>query len=68
MTANNTRIADLLAELPEADRAKATKHLARLELALERQRLLGILGPYIRQWIKEEVGLLANQTHGNING
>jgi hypothetical protein len=62
---NSRRIDAILAELPEADRAKAVKHLANLELALERQRLLGILGPYIRQWIKDEVGLL--QTHGNTN-
>jgi hypothetical protein len=31
---NNTRIADILAELPEADRAAAAKHMAKIELAL----------------------------------
>jgi hypothetical protein len=70
MTANkpSRTCEDILAELPEADRAKAVEHIARAELALERDRLIGLLGPQIRQWIKEEVGLLANQINGNING
>jgi hypothetical protein len=67
MTANKSRIEAILAEMPEADRAKAVKHLANLELALERQRLLGILGPYIRQMIRQEINN-PSQLNGNING
>jgi hypothetical protein len=53
---NNTRTsADIIAELSEADRTAVAKHMARIELALERRRLIGILEPYIRQWIREEI-------------
>jgi hypothetical protein len=53
---NNARTtADMLAELPEADRAAVVERMARIELALERRRLISILEPYIRQWIKEEI-------------
>jgi hypothetical protein len=53
---NNIRTTkDIMAALPEADRAKVAEHMARIELALERRRLIGILEPYIRQWIREEI-------------
>jgi hypothetical protein len=47
--------ADIIAELPEADQAAVAKHMARIELALERRRLISILEPHIRQWIREEI-------------
>jgi len=55
VTPNNRTTTDILAELPEADRAAAVEHMARIELALERRRLISILEPYIRQWIREEI-------------
>jgi hypothetical protein len=47
--------ADIIAELSEADQAAVAKHMARIELALERRRLISVLEPYIRQWIREEI-------------
>jgi hypothetical protein len=53
---NNARTtADMIAELSEADQATVAKHMARIELALERRRLISILEPYIRQWVKEQI-------------
>jgi hypothetical protein len=47
--------ADIIAELSEADQAAVAKHMARIELELERRRLISLLEPYIRQWIREEI-------------
>jgi len=47
--------AEIVESLSEADQAAVAKIMARIELALERRRLISILEPYIRQWIKEEI-------------
>jgi hypothetical protein len=53
---NNPRTtADMIAELSEADQATVAKHMARIEQTLERRRLISILEPHIRQWIREEI-------------